>query len=291
LTTASPSRRITARRAPRPASRPHRPAGIRLARAAALCAALALLAQGGERARAAHAPFLLPFRLETRRVADRHGHPLYLQHYRPFVRATGVVLLAHDWLGSGASCWGDFPRELVQAGFEVLVPDLPGHGLSVVPELLRPSRSRPTRGELQHLREIGPLWWNELGAGPGNAVIVCAGWSGLCAPGWLPAGRTLKGIVWIDPRGEARAWADELRAVLPDPPPLLFLATRENIAGSRIAEGLYTRFNRVAQLRLFTHGEGGCTLARQAWLQTGLREWIAAAVPAVSGAGERGTGD
>ncbi|MBM3316813.1 MAG: alpha/beta fold hydrolase [Candidatus Eisenbacteria bacterium] len=217
--------------------------------------------------------------VEAVRIEGRDGFPLHALRYRPAGRASGGVLLVHDWSSDGGECWGELPRLLAQAGCEVLVPDLRGHGLSRVPELLGPADARPSRGELQQMRADGARWWALLGPQATDVVLVCAGWSGLGAPAWVPEGRRLRGIVWIDPRGEASSWDAELQAATPDPPPLLFVATRENASGLRIAESLFSRFNSLAELRLYSRGRRGCGLARERPAQAGVGEWVTARWP------------
>lgn len=192
----------------------------------------------------------------------------------------------HDWLGSGGGCWGTLPRELAASGCEVLVPDLPGHGMSAAGEAAQAVEARPTRADLERLEGLGAEWIARFSPAVTRVAIVCCGWSGLALPRWLPPAREAAGAVWIDPRGEAGEWEEALRAASQPVTRLLLVATREHTAGARAAENLYARLAPAAELRLFSRGEGGCALARERGVQVGLGEWIPALLSRGAAPGE-----
>lgn len=53
-------------------------------------------------------------------------------HYRRSQPALPTIFILHGW-GSSSERWGGVIEELARAGYEVLVPDLPGFGQSVPP--------------------------------------------------------------------------------------------------------------------------------------------------------------
>jgi pimeloyl-ACP methyl ester carboxylesterase len=244
-------------------ARPPGGASPRAARPAAILLAVVCL---GTLAATARAPVA-----EHHMVADRDGLYLHVAHYRPAAGPSGVVLLVHDWGSSGEACWGALPGALAAAGFEVIVPDLPGHGRSLVPDLLQPVASIPTRTDAIGLARRAPGWLALAAAPAAPPVIVCVGWSGLLLP-YLPAEVPgLHGAAWIAPPGDP--WASGLEFAA-ETPPLLLMASQEEIAASRVAEALFSRFNPRAELRLYRRGPAGCGLLESEPARTGLLAWL-----------------
>jgi len=210
-------------------------------------------------------------------LAGRDGFPLHLTHYRPAGGASLGVVLIHDWGSSGAPCWGDVPRALCQAGLEVLVPDLRGHGASVMPEMLRPLSPVPSRGELALLATDASLWCPAFSDSVRRVVAIGLGWGGAAATRLDSPGRELVGIAWLGPLGDAAAfpWQPRDRARRS----LLLVASLEDAVSSRVAEALFSRFNDVAELRLFDRGAGGCALLSGPGVGDGLRDWVAGFAP------------
>lgn len=235
------------------------------------CLLAVLLPSGPARADVASA---LPYEVQVARLQSHDGLSLLVKHYRPQASASAGVVLVHDWLSSASACWDAWADVLAGDGFEVLVPDLRGHGESTPDETPRAARARPSRTELQELRTDGTRWWQLFSSDVQEVILVCAGASGQAAPDWRPRDQALRAIVWIGPVGEAAVWEQSLRAPGLALPRLLLVATHDDLASTRVAEALFSRLNDVSELRLFSRGAGGCELAHEPRVREGLRAWL-----------------
>jgi len=208
---------------------------------------------------------------EHRMVADSDGTYLHVAHYRPPGPPSGVVLLIHDWGSSGSQCWGSLAGEIAAAGFEVIVPDLPGHGRSLVPELLQPVPSVPSRADAVGMSRRAAAWLSLAEAPSAPAAVACVGWAGLLLPHLLGETVDLHAIVWVAPPGDPRTSDLESSEAMP---PFLLVASQEDVAGSRVAEALFSRFNARAELRVFRRGPAGCGLLALQPVRAGLLAWL-----------------
>jgi pimeloyl-ACP methyl ester carboxylesterase len=208
---------------------------------------------------------------ESLYIEARDGFPLHVSRYRPVAQPTGVLILIHDWAMAGISCWGTLPDSLAAAGFEVLVPDLRGHGLSRTPLLPPVAALRPTTEEMAVLESDARYWLDLIGGATNQIGLLCVGALGSLAPRLVLGDARFNSLVWVspDPVGAA-SWQRFQRGDMD----FLFIASQTEIESSALAGDLFSRFNNSAQLRLFSRGAAGCELLNQTSVRYGLVRWI-----------------
>jgi pimeloyl-ACP methyl ester carboxylesterase len=205
------------------------------------------------------------------RLTGRDGHPLHLLRYRPSGGATAGIVLIHGWGMSARECWKDLPLALCEIGYEVLVPDLRGHGESLMPDTARASVPGPTRGDLALLAADASLWGKAFSDSVSRVLVAGVGWGGAIAARIVAGDRPLLGLIWLGPVGDAAAVDWQPRD--PARRSLLLVASQEDAPSARVAEALYARFHATAELRLFSRGDGGCALLDAPGVRDGLLDW------------------
>jgi dienelactone hydrolase len=205
------------------------------------------------------------------------GQPLHVARYRPAQSASTGVVLIHDWATNGTDCWGELPSRLCAAGFEVLVPDLREHGASVTPGMLHPVSTAPSRAELALLASDAALWSEAFSDSVGRVVVAGVGWGGTLAPRVGGPRREVVAVAWLGPLGDPAAFV--WRRSDPTRRGLLLVASTDDLASSRVAESIYTRFNDGAELRLYSRGAGHCALLKAPDAADGLVEWVQGFAP------------
>jgi len=222
------------------------------------------------------APPRLPVRIETEELSAAGGVTLRTWHYRPVAATSSGVILVHDWRENGRACLHPLALELAQSGFEVLLPQLRGHGSGRETGDDGGLPPQPTPEWVELLRQDAQRWPALFSTPVRRFSAVCIGWSGWFADAWAGAARPLVAVVWAHPVGAAETWRLSPAASGRRPAALLLLASRDELARSRVAEALFSRFNTRAELRLYTRGGTGCTLLRAAPVRAGLRSWLRA---------------
>jgi pimeloyl-ACP methyl ester carboxylesterase len=180
-------------------------------------------------------------------------------------------VLIHDWGASGRECWKDLPQALCEIGYEVLIPDLRGHGESLLPDTARSSVPAPTRGDLALLVADASLWGRAFSDSVAGVLVAGVGWGGAIAARIVSGDRSPLGMIWLGPVGDAAAV--DWRPRDPARRSLLMVASQEDATSARVAEALCARFLATAELRLFSRGEGGCALLDAPGVRDGVLDW------------------
>jgi len=204
-------------------------------------------------------------------LTARDGHRLHLLRYRPPEDATAGIVLIHDWGTSGTECWKDLAPALCERGYEVLIPDLRGHGESRMPDTTQAAVSVPTRGDLALLAADASLWGDAFSDSIPRVLVAAVGWGGSIAARVVAGRRPLAGLIWLRPIGDASAVDWQPRD--PARRALLLVASQEDAPSARAAEALYARFPAGTELRLFSRGAGGCALLDAPGVREGLLDW------------------
>lgn len=205
------------------------------------------------------------------RLTGRDGHPLHVLRYRPPTGATAGLVLIHDWATTGSECWKDLPPALCEIGYEVLVPDLRGHGGSGMPDTTRPLILAPSRGDLALLAADASHWGRAFSTSVSRVLVACVGWGGAIPARVVAGDRPLLGLIWLGPVGDAASVDWQPRD--PAQRSLLLVATQEDASSARVAEALYARFPATTELRLFSRCAGGGALLAAPGVRDGLLDW------------------
>lgn len=211
----------------------------------------------------------VPCQPEALLLEARLGFLLHAITYRLPAGSSRGVVLAHDWVRTWSACWEDLPDSLCAAGFEVLIPDLRGPVQSHMPEMPQPFAT-----------DFASLEWFDAGAllsAFGDSVesiaLVCVGWAGWVAPCLVHQDPRVRAVAWIGPRGDLDK-VDEWDLPRDQFVRLLLVGSQEEVESSALAGDLFSRFNDIAELRLFSRGDGGCRFLAQDRVRIGLREWL-----------------
>ncbi len=209
---------------------------------------------------------------ESLYLEARDGFLLHVSRYRPVGEITLAVILIHDWSMAGLSCWGLLPDSLASAGFDVLIPDLRGHGLSIFPDQSTGETLPPTKAEMTILSSDALIWLDLIEDSVERVGIMCVGRSGELVPPLVRQDSRVYDLAWVSPAKdqESDLWqiphAEMVR--------FLFISSQMEIESSVLAGDLFSRFNATAQLRLFNRGQGGCGLIRSEGVRAGLVHWL-----------------
>ena len=202
----------------------------------------------------------------------RGGFSLHVSRYRPEKPATGALILIHNWTMAGLSCWGSLPDSLCNAGFDVFLPDLRGHGLSRAPVTEFSPEMIPTSEEMAVLESDAAIWLDLISTSTQRIGLLCSGSMGALAPSLARREARIRDIVWVSPESIRTPgnWEFAQSAGLQ----FLFISSQVDNESSALAGDLFSRFNDTAQLRLYSRGGEGCDLLDLPGVKQGIVQWL-----------------
>jgi hypothetical protein len=124
------------------------------------------------------------------------------------------------------------------------------------------------------------FWADALSDSVESVLVVGVGWGGTVAARIVAADRSLLGLIWLGPAGDAAAFDWQPGDLMHRS--LLLVATQEDSPSARAAEAIYARFHTTAELRFFTRGEDGCALLDAPGVRDGVLDWARKLAPDAS---------